>query len=537
MISRRSAIIAALLLIPVLVYAAAGGYALWQEGLLRRLWWVAPVLWAIAWGLARLWRVGHKTAPPAEEPAPSRWTPRDEQAAEIVRRFQRKVDELSPHELAELATYRTEAQALALELARHYHSAAEDAWSSVRVTDLLAALRLAIDDLEPWVAGSLPGSHLLTMQQGLKLQSVPKWLRRIQNTWWAASVLWNPANLLGGLVMRITGDSLMGAVQTEFLASFYSRFIQRVGFYLIEMNSGRLRGGADAYRRAFPEESRTSSSLLPSPPLGGRRSPVPSPQSPSSGEGGAPRAPPQTVSIALVGQVSSGKSSLINALKGSHEAAVDILPETKSVERYQLSIGDPPVAVTLLDTPGYGEAGATAEQTQQIRSALRLASGVLLVMDAHSPAREADRRTLDELQKWYASQADLKPPPVVGVLTHVDLLRPTLEWSPPYEWRQPAQAKAESIHEAVGYARELFDGALVEVAPACTDARSGRAWGLLEEVIPAITLMLSEAQSVALLRAFERELQQDRFTTLLRQIQRCGSSVLQCWIAERLSQA
>src|SRR5262249_17842883 len=157
--------------------------------------------------------------------------------------------------------------------------------------------------------------------------------------------------------MRITGDSLMGAVQTEFLASFYSRFIQQVGFYLIEMNSGRLRGGADAYRRAFSNESPTSRSLLAFP---SRSDSFPASPPRGKGVGGDGRAPPaaQTVSIALVGQVNAGKSSLINALKGSHEAAVDILPETKSVERFQLSIGDPPVAVTLLDTPGYGEAGA-----------------------------------------------------------------------------------------------------------------------------------------------------------------------------------
>jgi predicted GTPase len=516
MISRRSTIVAALLLVPVLVYIAAGGYAMWQAGLWRWLWWVAPAAWAIAWGLARLWRVGHRTAPPADDPPPARWTPRDEQAAEIVRKFQRKVGQLTPHQLADLVMYRTEAEALALELARHYHPAAEDAWSSARVTDLLAALRLAIDDLEPWVAGSLPGSHLLTMRQGLKLQSVPKWLRRIQNTWWAASILWNPANLLGGLVVRLTGDSVMGAVQTEFLASFYSRFIQRIGFYLIEMNSGRLRGGADAYRRTFPMESRE---LL------------------FHGDGALPpqRSGSMPLTIALVGQVSAGKSSLINALIGSHHAAVDILPETKAVERYQLSVGDPPVAVTLLDTPGYGEAGATPDQSRQIRSALTQASGVLLVMDAHSPARDADRRTLDGLKEWYATQPRLKPPPIVGVLTHVDLLRPLLEWSPPYEWRQPARAKEESIHDAVGYAREVFNGTLVEVVPACTADSRERRWGVLEEVVPALTLILSEAQSVALLRAFERELEQDRFKTLLRQIKRCGSGILQCWIDERLT--
>jgi hypothetical protein len=127
----------------------------------------------------------------------------------------------------------------------------------------------------------------------------------------------------------------------------------------------------------------------------------------------------------------------------------------------------------------------------------------------------------------------LKPPPSVGVLTHVDLLRPILEWSPPYDWRQGTGAKEESIRDAIGYVRELFGGALVDVVPICTDARRERGWGVLEEVFPALTLMLSEAQSVALLRAFEGELEQDRFKTLLRQIRRCGSEVVRCWIDER----
>ena len=265
------------------------------------------------------------------------------------------------------------------------------------------------------------------------------------------------------------------------------------------MNSGRLRGGADAYRRAFPAES-----------CG------PPPEHAAS----------QPLTVALVGQVSSGKSSLVNALVGGHQAAVDILPETKAVERYQLTLGDPAVVVTLLDTPGYGEAGATADQSQQIRSALQQSNAVLLVMDAHSPAREADRRTIDELKEWYAAKPRLKPPPMVGVLTHVDLLRPILEWSPPYDWRQPTRAKEESIRDAVGYVRELFNGALVEIAPVCSDTNRDRAWGVIEEVFPALTLILSDAQSVALLRGFERELDHDRFKTLLRQIQRCGSGLL-----------
>jgi predicted GTPase len=506
MISRRSIVITALVFVPVLIYLVMGGYALWKTGVLRWLWWLAPACWTLAWALARVWHIGQKTAEPADAPPPSSWTPRDEKALEIVRTWQAKVDTFTPPQLAELSTYRTEAQALALELARHYHPEAANAWSSVRATELLAAVRLAIDDLEPWVLNTLPGIHLLTIERGMKLQALPKWLKRIQNTWWAASILWNPANIVGGLVVKLTGDSLMGAVQTELLASFYSRFIERIGFYLIEMNSGRLRGGAEAYRRAFPA---------------------------GSCEPTVENRTPQPLTVALVGQVSSGKSSLVNALVGSHQAAVDILPETKAVERYQMTLGDPPVSMTLLDTPGYGEAGATAEQSRQIRSALQQSNAVLLVMDAHSPAREADRRTIEVLKEWYAGQPRLKPPPMLGVLTHIDLLRPTLEWSPPYDWREPARPKEESIRDAVGYVRELFDGALAGIVPVCSDVKRERAWGIVDELFPALTFVLSEAQSVALLRGFERELEQDRFKMLLRQIKRCGSDVVKCVVEEK----
>jgi predicted GTPase len=373
--------------------------------------------------------------------------------------------------------------------------------------------------MEQWMLTSVPGSRLLTIKQWRSLQSAPKWIRRFQYATWAASILMNPMNIAGFLVSKLTVDPVTNALQMEFLSALYLRFFQFVGFYLIEMNSGRLRGGADAYRRAFPTWAAGWAGGSPGQ---------------SAGESVSASVAAQPLTIALVGQVSSGKSSLINALTGSHQAAVDILPETRAVERYHMALGEPSVAVTLLDTPGYGEIGATADQMQQIQAALKESNAVLLVMDAHSPAREADRRTIRDLEAWYLTQPRLKPPPMLGVLTHVDLLRPTLEWSPPYDWREPSRPKEQSIHDAVGYARELFAGSLAGVAPVCTDARPERAWGILEEVLPALTLIVSDAQSAALLRAFEHELDQARLKTLLRQVQRCGSELLRCWIEERL---
>jgi uncharacterized protein len=518
-ISRRSIIIGVLILLPVLMYVILGGFALWQTGLFRWVWWLAPACWVLAWSLSRFWRPADQAAQPSALSIPSYWTPRDHEAAAIVREFQKKVEKLTPVQFTDLQYYQTEVHALAVVLARHYHPQATDPLSSLTVPEILAAARLAVDDMEQWMLTSVPGSRLLTIKQWRSLQSAPKWIRRLQNAAWAASILMNPMNIAQFLVSKLTVDPLTNALQTEFLSALYLRFFQFVGFYLIEMNSGRLRGGADAYRRAFPTWAAGWAGGAPGH---------------SAAESASAIVAAQPLTVALVGQVSSGKSSLINALTGSHQAAVDILPETRAVARYQMVLGEPSVAVTLLDTPGYGEIGATADQMQQIQAALKESNAVLLVMDAHSPAREADRRTIRDLEAWYLTQPRLKPPPMLGVLTHVDLLRPTLEWSPPYEWREPSRPKEQSIHDAVGYARELFAGSLAGVAPVCTDARPERAWGILEEVLPALTLIVSDAQSAALLRAFEHELDRERLKTLLRQVQRCGSELLRCWIEERL---
>ena len=47
-----------------------------------------------------------------------------------------------------------------------------------------------------------------------------------------------------------------------------------------------------------------------------------------------------TVTIAVIGQVKAGKSSLVNCLLGEQRAAVDVLPLTQTVQRYDLRLED-----------------------------------------------------------------------------------------------------------------------------------------------------------------------------------------------------
>jgi predicted GTPase len=516
-ISRRSLVLWTLITIPVLVYGVLAGYALWETRILTRVWWVGPAFWVLAWAIAKFWNATNARVERHPVEIAAHWTPRDREAAKIVREYQQQVSEHTPAQLTDPQFYQSQVKAMGVELAAHYHPGASDPFTSLTVPEVLAAVRLAVDDTEQWLLTSVPGSRLLSIRQWQMLQSAPTWYRRFQNATWLVSMVTNPVNIARYWSSRLTADPVTTELQTEVLAVIYLRFMRQMGFYLIEMNSGRLRGGADAYRRAFPGA--------------GARAQTQSAGSPLSAMAVQP------VTVALVGQVSSGKSSLINALTGVQQAAVDILPETRNVARYQLPVGDPPVSITLLDTPGYGESGASADQMKQIRTAMLESNAVLVVMDAHSPAREADRRTIRELEDWYRSQPRFKPPPMLAVLTHIDLLRPVLEWSPPYEWREPTKEKEKSIDEAIRYVDQLFPGSFVNLIPVCADAARKRSWGIVEELIPALTAILNEAQSAALLRAFERELDQGQIKTLLKQVQRMGGGLLRAWIEERLQPA
>lgn len=515
MIARRSLVLLALTGLPILIYVVAGGVALWSSGSYRWIWWLMPACGLAAVLLSRVW----KATPMAQQvqhqlPAASHWTPRDQKAAEQVRAYQEAVESHSPDDLVDPHFYVRQLQALAIDLARVYHPKSSDSLERLTVPEVLAALRLAIDDIEPWMLASVPGSRMLTIRHWRMLPSAPRWAERLSQATWAAAVLLNPLNITRYAVSRWTWGPVTGHVRSELLATLYLRFIRQAGFYLIEMYSGRLRGGADAYRVG----------------LGAGPGPQPDLVVPPEGE----TVGPQEITVALIGQVSAGKSSLINLLVAGADAKVDVLPETRDVQRYRSVMGDPPLSLTLLDTPGYGEGGAPADQLRQIHRSLAAANAVVLVMDAHSPARHADHETYQRLRAVYAGQPKLKPPPVIGVLTHVDLLPPPLEWLPPYQWRVADRAKSGAIRGAVQHVTELFDPPLSAVVPVCSDNRPARAWGVTEELIPALVGVLDDARSVALLRAYEGRLDRQRYRTLLNQVAQAGEGLVRAWLEKRL---
>ncbi|CAH7023241.1 GTP-binding protein [Vibrio chagasii] len=161
----------------------------------------------------------------------------------------------------------------------------------------------------------------------------------------------------------------------------------------------------------------------------------------------------EPVRIVLVGQTSSGKSSIINALKEEMVAEVDVLPSTDSSTVYNAFVDDNDVRVVDLqglDGNAKTEAVMLKEMTQ--------ADVVLWVLKANQSARELDKQLKDKFDAFYDDPKNIsrKQPIVITVVNQVDRLKPAEEWQPPYDLDNPTSAKAKIIAQGLEYNQTLL---------------------------------------------------------------------------------
>jgi predicted GTPase len=416
---------------------------------------------------------------------------------------------------------------MAQELARFYHPSAADPVERLTIPEILAVTELAAHDLTEMVDQYLPGGHLLTIRNWRQASRVGEWYTRASNVYWAISAVFSPINT----AVRYSASKLglsrpFQMLQANVLAWFYTAFVHRVGTYLIDLNSGRLRIGAKRYRELLHRRERIEAAAQSA--SGGSAPPDAADSAPALEP---PEATPYTTTLAILGQVKAGKSSLINALLGERRAVTDVLPATSAITRYQLRSPAPPSPsadgqaaknstpsqsgdekggggdmrseLDLLDTVGYGHEGPKADQLAATHEAVRQADLALLVLNARDPGRQADLELLTELQQWFSARPHLKMPRILGVVTHIDLLSPLMEWSPPYNWLNPKRPKEKNIADAVAVIRDQLGAFLVDVVPVCT--AEGRVFGIQEALLPSLAEQLDEARAVAMLRCLHAE--------------------------------
>jgi predicted GTPase len=488
----RIAVVLFLIGVPFTGLSLIGTYYLWRDRLGFISWWPMAACMALGYLLGWYWQRKQRLLRPVDFAAPLHWTERDQQAKQLVKARAEAGAQLPMEKLGDLNFYLSTAQEMALELARFYHPGTRDPYAALTVPEVLAVVELASHDLAERVDKYLPGGHLLTIRDWMRAKQMAEWAPAASNAYWIVSALFDPISAGTRFVASRLGMTTSQQMLQQYLFLwFYTAFVERVGTYLIEVNSGRLKVGAQRYRE-----------LLAGRPIGA----LPEAEERANGQPAAPAAPAAEVArvtLTLLGQVKMGKSSLINALLGEQRAVTDVLPATAQVARYELQPQGIPTRLALLDTVGYAHTGPRADQVEATKDAAQQSDLLLLVLHARNPARQADLQMLQQLRAWYTSRPDLKRAPILAVLTHIDLLSPAMEWAPPYDWQKPARPKEHQIQQAVAAVQEQLGEYLVGVVPVCVAA--GKVYGVEEWLLPAVTELLGEAHAVGLLRCLKAE--------------------------------
>ena len=123
--------------------------------------------------------------------------------------------------------------------------------------------------------------------------------------------------------------------------------------------------------------------------------------------------------LLLVGQVSAGKSSLVNALAAEDLTETDMAPTTDGLMRHDLTIGG--MEFKVIDSQGLD--GSRAAEDRML-SEMMQCDMILWVMRANRPARAPDAALLQRFEAALDTDPKRRRPPVIIALTAVDLLVP-----------------------------------------------------------------------------------------------------------------
>ncbi|MEQ1828484.1 MAG: hypothetical protein ABL921_21155 [Pirellula sp.] len=252
-ISLRMCVLVLLWVIPVMVYVGIGVVAMYQTGW---LWMVAlslPVVWLVAWLVGKLWKPAKLSDATRGTllQAPEFWTPRHAAAIAVVEKHRAEAADVDRTAIADPARYQQDAQELAQRLAVHYHGKQQDhAFQPLTMIEIFAVIHLAVEDLEEWLLQNVPGSDVATIGQLGQIPQLARVFDGVQKVAYVASALFNPSKLLAYPLWRKSGRIAV-EIQNELIRGLYQRYLGLIGYYLIEMYCGRLRGGSKLYHERF----------------------------------------------------------------------------------------------------------------------------------------------------------------------------------------------------------------------------------------------------------------------------------------------
>jgi len=495
-------VVLVLFVLPQAALLAAGTVWLYQRHLL--LVWLGGggALTLAGWGLARLLRA-KRMAPiaPSVEPAPA-WPPTGHAAWRDVEAIAERVEgEDFPLDRPQVL-WGVLVEVLRA-VARHYHPNRSRPELEIPAPYVLRVVELVAGDLRSAFSDYVPGSHVLTLGDLLRLRRLAAWARGAFLFYRVARLGYNPVGALLRELRQLATGRLQDTSARGIRRWAQGFCVRRAGYYAIQLYGGHLVLDDVAFAdyqtrgsRRDAQRAQARDAELDEEPL----------------------------RILLVGQVKSGKSSLVNALFGEVRAAVDVVPTTRCVEPYVLE-RDGIARAIILDTAGYERVEGSDDAFEELREQVVDCDLMLVVCSATSAARGPDRRLLERIRAWLEERPDRMMPPLAAVVTHVDQLRPLGEWSPPYDLTEPSGAKAAEILEATrAVGEDLALGADEPVVPVCL--KPGGTYNVEEGLAPVLFRMASEAERVRLLRCLRQHHDEETWQRLWRQALRSGRVLL-----------
>ncbi|HOA52287.1 MAG TPA: 50S ribosome-binding GTPase [Thermogutta sp.] len=481
------------LLVPYLGLMIIGGYALWQNGWFWIYGSVTAGVTALVCGLAFYLhkRRDLQALEPLKFECPQDWPPREQAAWSKVEHLAQQATR-GEIPVESIDDFRALLVRLVREIAQHYHPEHDDAYLDTPLPQLLKIVEKVCQELRQVVQNHVPGAHILTLRDWRTIKEAYDFFEPLYRLiYWAyriGSIPVSPVSALWREIRGFVAGQALNLSVKELKAELVSYVIHRMGFYLIELYSGRIilddKEFAEVRRQAEQRELQTA-------------------------EPEVPDTPPEFIRIVIVGQLKAGKSSLINALRGTWQAQTDVLPCTDQVQCYLMrplaegDVNDPrpvlPGLLVLVDTPGYDSLGDGRNFAPSLDE-VKKADMVLLVCSARTAGRKADHEFLQAVRQWFQAHPHWIMPPLIVVGSFIDELRPRHEWNPPYRWRDvkegeslsPKEQALQLFLEALRRDLELASGD--PVIPVCTHPE--RTWNIAEGLIPTVAAYWEKARAV-----------------------------------------
>lgn len=387
------------------------------------------------------------------------------------------------------------------QVASQFHTDAKFPILEFPLPYLLKLIILVCNDIQTEVLDKIPGSHALKVGDFLRAKQAFDTFVTFKSVMNIGNWLFSWSGAAFVKAQRLLTSQGVNSVSNEISKRLLNIYITKLGYYAIELYSGHI-----ALEDIVPTSILSTESVQ------------------DINQYKVNEEQTEPLRLLVLGQVSSGKSSLVNALFGEIKSAQGVLPTTSSITPYVLEKEGLQRAI-ILDSAGYD--GLLQKHDQEVlKQQWDKVDIILMVCNVAQAARKEDAEQLNIIRHYFQEyRAGRNLPVIIAVATHIDRLRPLREWLPPYNIQQPETHKAQSIHDACMALAQDLTLTPECIVPVCL-ATDKKPYNIDEGLLPLIHERLNDAQRVRYLRCLREQKSEEYWQQWRKQVGQLGQIIL-----------